>query len=224
MQGSLSRSDLPGGSTIFWPGQRAESVFVLERGVVALQRVSPVGEAVGLYLVRSGELFGEEALFDRPVGCVAETLVPSAVARLPVAGLRDVLRHHPEDAWNLAAQLQARTARLVDRVEQLATGGVYSRLVHVLLELAESLGHRDGDGVLLLLPVSQARLASLVGTSRQSVNQLLGRLEAEGLIARSRMELRLLRVEALRAVAGGPQAAPFVPPAPANGRDAAAGA
>jgi CRP-like cAMP-binding protein len=85
-------------STVFRAGDDSDLVFVLESGLVGLQRLSPDGAAVGLCVVRPGEVFGEDVLFDRPLQCFAETLVASVVSPVPVSRMRSDLRHQPEKA------------------------------------------------------------------------------------------------------------------------------
>jgi CRP/FNR family transcriptional regulator len=197
--GEEVRWELPPRAAVFRAGEDSELVFVLESGLVGLQRVSPDGAPVGLCVVRPGEVFGEDVLFDRPLRCFAETLVASVVSPVPASRLRRILRQRPEAAWALAEQLQARAARLMDSLEGLMAQDVRTRLLHTLLELAEALGGCDGDGAPPRLPVTQAQLANLIGATRQTVNAALGSLEAEGLVARSRGSLHVVRVEGLRA-------------------------
>lgn len=189
------------GSTIFWQGGTSDAVFILERGLVALQRLSPAGDIVGVCLIRPGEVFGEEALFGRPNPCFAEALAPSLVSRVPVAQMRMILNGHTQTGLELMGQLQSRTAELMRRMESLVSQEVRSRVADILLALADQLGRPVAGRVVMKLPVSQTKLAALVCSTRQSVNALLGMFEAEGLIARSGRELRILDVEALRAVA-----------------------
>lgn len=195
--------ELPGSATLYWPGGSSGVVFLLRRGLVALERLAASGDTLGLCLVRPGEVFGEEVLFGRPLGCFAETLVPSQVSPIPVRQMRERLLGCPREAWALAAQLEARSARLMDRIEVLAARSVSSRLAGVLLELGEALAASDGgpDGV--RIPLTQARLASLAVCTRQTVNALLGRLEADGVIARARDGVRLLRPAALEGAVPG---------------------
>jgi len=194
---------IPEGTQLFGPGALSDCVLLLESGLVSLQRAGGEGDAVGLCLVRPGEVFGEEALFERPCAYCAETLVPSVVSRVPVRSFRQLLQRRPQDAWALSEQLQARTRRLMERVEHLAVRDVRARLACVLLDLAEGLGQAEDGAAPPRLPVSQATLAMLIGSTRQTVNALLGRFDDDGLVVRSRGEVRLLRMNGLRAVADG---------------------
>lgn len=198
-----TRREVPAGSIVFWPGAGSDAVFLLESGLVSLQRLSPAGDSLGLCLVRPGELFGEEVLFDRPLQCLAEVLVPSAVRSIPARQLGDRLRRYPEEAWTLAAQLHGRGAQLMDRAEGLLARDACARLAGLLVELRDSLAQPGKAADAEHLPLTQTRLAALVGASRQTVNAVLGRLESDGLIARSQPGLRIRRVEALRALAAG---------------------
>ena len=53
-----------------------------------------------------------------------------------------------------------------------------------LLEMARKFGIHDARGVLLMFPVSQAELGTMVGSSRQHVTMQLRAFERDGLIVR----------------------------------------
>jgi CRP-like cAMP-binding protein len=102
----------------------------------------------------------------------------------------------------LARQLGRRLKLAENRIEDRVFRDVEARVARVLLELAERFGTSAQNGWTRLdLPVTQSDLATLIGTTRQSVNACLRRLGDAGLIVREgRRVLRLLPA-ALRGVA-----------------------
>ena len=78
---------------------------------------------------------------------------------------------------------------------------VRSRLAHILLELGEDLGRQEGDSTVLQIEFTQAELATLVGSTRQTVNPQLRELELEGVLGRKERRIVILRPEALREIA-----------------------
>jgi DNA-binding IclR family transcriptional regulator len=75
-----------------------------------------------------------------------------------------------------------------------------------LLELAEDFGRRESRGWFIDLIMSQEELATLIGASRQSVNESLRDLERTGLIRRDGRRFVLLGIDMRRKSIGTPQA------------------
>jgi len=67
----------------------------------------------------------------------------------------------------------------------------------LLLDLAQTLGQPEGDGTRIQVAITQSDLASLIGSTRQSVNAALGELEESGAIRREGRQLVVLSREAL---------------------------
>ncbi len=72
------------------------------------------------------------------------------------------------------------------------------RAARALLRLCRAHGVQTADGVRLGMSLSQADLASLVGVSRQYMNELIARWEEEGLLHWNGKSKPLLKVEGLR--------------------------
>jgi CRP-like cAMP-binding protein len=100
-------------------------------------------------------------------------------------------------------QIGERMKRVESRVESLVFRSVSARVAVLLLELANDFGERDGEAWRLGLRLSQSELATLVGTSRQSINLALGRFRERGLVVLDDGILCLLQPEALRRIAEG---------------------
>jgi CRP/FNR family transcriptional regulator, cyclic AMP receptor protein len=85
----------------------------------------------------------------------------------------------------LADRVEALSQRLLETMYESLDRRVFRRLV----ELAATYGDSGGT---VVIPLSQAQLADLVGATRPSVNQVLQRLADDGtvVLGRSRIEVR----------------------------------
>ena len=202
--GASSSRDHARGEIVFEPALQPRSVYLLERGLVRIYRLSALGDEATLGYVRPGEVFGElGAISDQPRESFARAVCASRVWRIPRAELRLVLDSHSRIAVSLTTQIGNRFRRIESRVENLVFRNLRSRIANILLELAEDFGRDEGDGRLIDLPLNQQDIATLVGATRQSVNGCLGELRETGLIAYRSRRFAVPNVAALRAAIQG---------------------
>lgn len=187
------------GEIIFTPEPHPDSVYLLERGLVRIYRVSPSGAETTFGYVRPGEIFGELAAFShKPRESFAQAVRTAFVWKLRRRAIREVLAAHPGIVVAVTTQVGSRLKRIENRVEHLVFRPVPSRVAGILLELAEDFGRQEPHGLLIDLAISQQELATLVGATRQTVNSSLRELERAGLIRRDGRRFVLLDVDALR--------------------------
>lgn len=188
------------GEMVFTPQQHPRSVYLLERGLVRIYRLSPAGAEMTFGYVRPGEIFGELAAFVPlwPRESFAKAVRASLIWRLRREVMHEMLAAHSGIVVAVTTQVGSRLKRIESRVEHLVFRSVPSRVAGILLELAEDFGRSEKHGLVIDLALSQEELATLIGASRQTVNLTLRNLERGGLIRRDRRRCVLLDVDALR--------------------------
>ncbi len=195
----MARRPYKRGQVIFHQDDPGASVHLIESGRVKVVLTTDDGEELLLRVLAGGEIFGELALFDqRPRSATVIALEPTITHVLEREAFLDFLRAHPDVALHLCGALANLIRRLTDQVEDLALLDVPRRLERKLLELAELHGREGPDGTRIDLPLTQSELASMIGTSRVSVNHYLASLERRGIIARDGHRIVLRRPAALR--------------------------
>src|SRR4029079_17249835 len=131
-----------------------------------------------------GEVFGELSVFDgqpRSASVVAlDTVELGTLERDPV---RALLEQSPKLAPRVIEVLAQRLRNLSKRCENVDCMDVRTRLAQALLELAEKHGQGRRPGVPSALQISQQDLGNWVGTSRESVNKLLGDWSKKGMLS-----------------------------------------
>ena len=91
----------------------------------------------------------------------------------------------------MSQQLGTRLKSIERRVEGLVFHDAKIRLALILHELAGHFGVQKENGVEIDGDFTQAELATLVGCTRQTLNQVLHELEDEGLVGMHRRRVTL---------------------------------
>jgi CRP/FNR family transcriptional regulator len=170
---------------VFDQGDPSRLVYLVKRGKVRLTRLTPDGKEVTVAVLGAGDLFGEETLFaDTPrtthAVCIEETLLCSAKADDLFALLSD----SPALALNVAKVLSDKLLDASATMEDLAYANVPDRIMHLLNRLASEHGVETASGgVLLDVRLTHADIASLIGSTRETVSLELSHLAKAGRIA-----------------------------------------
>jgi CRP/FNR family transcriptional regulator, cyclic AMP receptor protein len=175
------------GEVIFREGDDGDTCYVLKSGAVILTREHQDGRMVALAEVRAGGMFGEMAMFrDEARSATAECLEDTSAVALLARDVQRLIRQNPDIALKLLHALADRvgrtTERLLQQSFQTVAGRVASALyAQVVARQAEGAPERD-----VLVRATQAEIAQLAGTSRESASRFLATLEREGVVSLGR--------------------------------------
>ncbi|MEB2343148.1 MAG: Crp/Fnr family transcriptional regulator [Deltaproteobacteria bacterium] len=187
------------GELIFAPTRQPQSVYLLQAGLARIYRLSEGGGETSFGYVAPGEVFGELPAFgEYPRESFAEAVRASAVWKIPRENFQQVLAARSALAFQVSLQIGDRLKKIESRVEDLVFRNVRTRVARMLGELAADFGQTENGHRVIDIPITQSELATLVGATRQTVNQTLRELSAEGLIGRDNRRIVLLRPERLR--------------------------
>jgi CRP/FNR family cyclic AMP-dependent transcriptional regulator len=118
-----------------------------------------------------------------------ETLEDTELTAILGSDMQRLMRQHPDIAVHLLAALAGRLRETNERLTRQSFQTVQSRVAAVLAEIVDSerSEQTDGDGVLIVS--TQAELAQLAGSSRESASRFLAVLERAGIISQGRGKL-----------------------------------
>lgn len=169
------------GEVICYQGDPGSTCHIVIRGRVRVFLVGEDGRELSVGILTPGEIFGEMALLEGlPRSANIESLEETQTLEVTHEALLDCLRKSPVLALNLLQSLSARLRSSTVDAEELALLTVDERLTRQLHKLAEWSGVPVKDGVRIMVPMTQQELATLIGTSRESVNRALVRLRHQG--------------------------------------------
>jgi CRP/FNR family transcriptional regulator len=189
----------PKGVRVFHEGDDSDACYVVRNGDLRVTREHSDGRAIALATLGTGDFFGELAMLDGGARSASvETLTEAELLALPAMDMRRVISQHGDIAAKLIVALTRRLRETNERVARQSFQTVPSRVAGVLNQLvAEESIPEDRDGITVRM--TQADLAQLAGTSRESVSRFLATLERAGVVAVGRGRVTILEPRRLRA-------------------------
>jgi CRP/FNR family cyclic AMP-dependent transcriptional regulator len=187
------------GEIIYHRDDPGQVLFIIREGKVRIYISSPEGQEVTLAVLGPGDYHGELALLDgHPRSASAITLEAVEVYALQRSDFINAVMRHPRIAVGVMTVLSRRLRKTDSMVEDLLFLDVHGRVAKKLLDLAEQHGVQTPDGILIDMRLTQADLAALVGSSRESVNKVIGYFLDKRLISTEKRKITILRHADLR--------------------------
>jgi CRP/FNR family transcriptional regulator, cyclic AMP receptor protein len=178
------------GEAVFREGDESDTCYIVRSGHARAVREHSDGRSITLANFGPGDIFGELAMFDSERRSATVEAIESTEAIAILSGdMRRLLREHPDIAVKL---IQALGSRLRDTNERLARQSfqtVQSRVAAVLTQLVAAARSEGADVADVLITSTQADLARLAGSSRESASRFLAVLERAGIITQGRGKL-----------------------------------
>ena len=191
---------LQGGERLFNRGDQPCGVYAVVEGAMRVGAVSVNGKEALLTLVEPPYWFGEISLFDgQPRTHDAFAEGPTVLLHVAQNTLVTVLERQPL-YWRDFALLMSQKLRLAFiALEQISLLPAAQRLAHRLLMIADNYGEGDPRQVIHL---AQEQLALMLALSRQTTNQILKDLQAQGIVRLTYGEIEIVDMARLRQAAG----------------------
>ena len=184
------------GTDFGYKDEGADIYFVVQGHVRVLIQANSGRDSI-LRDIRDGGYFGELAALDgMPRSAEIVAIVDSVVAKMPPGVFRIVLRREPDVCDQLLSLLASQICMLANRVNELGTLDVRTRIYAELLRLSRP-APANGRHALISPPPTAAELAARVSSRREAVSRELKSLERAGLVERRRGALVLLDPERL---------------------------
>jgi CRP/FNR family transcriptional regulator len=189
-----------GQHVIFREGDDSDTCYIVRSGHARAIRQHSDGRTITLARFGPGDIFGELAMFDdERRSATVEALDDLSTVAIPGSAMRNLLQRHPEIAVKLVIALGRRLRAANERLSRQSFQTVQSRVAAVLDQLVEQ-ARSEGEGGArdVLVTATQAELAQLAGSSRESASRFLAVLERAGVISQGRGRLTVHDPAALR--------------------------
>ncbi len=192
------------GEVLFREGDTGDTCYVVRSGAVIIRRdhASGSGRSLTLAEFRSGAFFGELAMFGGETrSATAETLEDTSVVALLSSDIQRVMRASPQIAFKMCAGLADRlrdaNERLLQQSFQTVSGRVAGALLGQVVARQKEAGEEEEAGE-IVVRATQAEIAQLAGTSRESASRFLASLEREGVVRLGRGKVTVHEPHRLR--------------------------
>ena len=190
--------DFEPGEVVFREGDSSDTCYVVSGGRARAIRSHRDGRTITLATFGPGDIFGELALFEDELrSATVEAIERTSVLGVLGPDMRRLMNEHAEISARLVIALGRRLRETNERLSRQSFQTVQSRVAVVLSQLvAQELA--DGQQGDVLVTATQADLAQLAGSSRESASRFLAVLERAGVISQGRGRLVVHDHEALK--------------------------
>ena len=170
------------GEVLVREGDPSDSLHLVAAGRLAVRVSTSDGDNATINLLGRGDYFGELSLLDGQPPTRSATIValePAETLSLSAGEFRELRSRHRAADQLLLTLMARRVEELSTRLLETMYDGLDRRVHRRLAELADL--YADGPGP-VVVPLTQEHLAELVGGTRPSVNQVLQKLAARGVV------------------------------------------
>jgi len=185
---------------VYRAGEDADSLYAIVRGRIKLCRIESNSEREAVIdILPEGSLFGESALYSQAghrqncavayEGC---TLLRISAAQFTSVMAED--RHLRDYTFQLIGR---RLEHAEQRLADFALNAIPARLDRLLADFSNRYGVPESEGVLIDIPLPHREIASIVGSTRESVTVRLNAMRREGTIEFVNRRILVKRPEGL---------------------------
>jgi CRP-like cAMP-binding protein len=188
------------GEVVFHEGDPGDSLHIVTHGAFIARSSSTLGALIAVNVLGVGDVFGEMVLLNPGTRRSATVVSHGAGATLMVGrGDFEALMTGSGNIHRVLLGLLAnRNRALTANLVELMFAPVEQRVCRHLLAFSEAVSPASAEGADRWVPLNQADLATLAGTTRSTVNRVLRRAEQQGLVELARGRIHLMDEPGLR--------------------------
>ncbi|HEY4439123.1 MAG TPA: Crp/Fnr family transcriptional regulator [Candidatus Elarobacter sp.] len=172
-------------AVLFEQGDPARMVYLVKRGKVRISRTTEDGKEITVAVLGEGDIFGEEVVFSPDVvrTTQATCLEDSYLCMSRMQDIYGIMARNPLIALNIAKYLSEQRDDALTAVEEISSLKVPDRLVRLFERMAEDHGVPARGGTRVDVRLTHAQIASLIGSTRETVSLELSNLVRAGRLA-----------------------------------------
>ncbi len=195
MEAMTSMCSTPKYEPIYLPGDPADSIYLLKKGRVRISRLSPEGKQIILSILEPGDIFGEVALIEdgSEQDSIAEAMEDTLLCIVRKTDFEQFLSMHPQLNLKVTKLIGLRLRQITNQMDALVFKSAEQRLKELLIRLSQEYPKQVADGILLNITLTHQELGELTNIARQTVTELLKKLENQGLIRFEKRRIVVLK-------------------------------
>lgn len=171
------------GEIIFSSGEPSENLYIIHKGKVKVSRLSISGKEQILRILEPGDFTGEISLFGHsPHKSSGEAIKQTEICLIRGQEIKSLVMRIPNLAIKILEAYTEKFEQTENLIEQLGLQDIVQRVAGFLLQLAENKVVGENGEVDLTLSFSKRDLASIIGTTQETLSRKLANFQDEGWI------------------------------------------
>lgn len=190
------------GSDIIVQGRKYDGIFIVVDGFGLRYKIMSDGKRQVFNISLPGDIVGYPACFFDQALYSVTALTKVTVCAITFAEMAEMFRSFPRLAMALFWSTANETAMFGEHLTDVGRRNAYERVAHFVLEMSTRLSEIGmGDGRTFIMPLSQAKIADIVGLSVPHINRMLRRLRDELFIEMKGSQIQIIDYDSLVALA-----------------------
>ncbi len=185
---------------IYFKDQPSRWIYLVSNGRVKIGTYSSDGKEIVKAILTKGEVFGELALAGEETRNDFAQAMDSGtrVCAMTIPDLQDLMKDDQALSLKIFKIMGFRLRKMERRIEALVFKDARTRIIDFLKEMAEEKGQKVGYETMIKNHFTHKDIASLTGTSRQTVTTVMNELRDENLITFDRRRILIRDLEQLK--------------------------
>jgi CRP-like cAMP-binding protein len=202
ISGYFSEQEFNKRQLIFAEGDSSEWLYIVTSGKVKITKLSQEGKEIILEIISPLDFFGGIAAvkgFPYPANAVA--MEETKVLKVSRKNLMTIMDRFPTLMLSMATGIGDRIKGSHEMLKSIALEKVESRIAALLIKLADKVGEKTADGILINMNLTRQDIAEMVGTTVETSIRTTSRLSKSGIISSRAGKILIKDAERLRSLA-----------------------
>ena len=184
---------------IYFKDQSSENIYMVSSGRVKIGTYGPDGKEIVKAILTRGEVFGELALAgeEKRQDFAQAMDNDTHVCSMTIEDLQNLMKDNKDLNLKILKIVGFRLRKMERKIESLVFKDARTRIVDFLREMAEEKGQKVGFEMMIKNHLTHKDIASLTGTSRQTVTTVMNELREKNLINFDRRRILIRDLEKL---------------------------
>ncbi len=184
---------------IYFPQDASEQIYMISNGRVKIGTYTPDKKEVVKAILAKGEIFGELALAGEEVRTDFAQAMDNdtRICVMSINDLKDLMKDNQELSFKILRIVGWRLRKMERKIESLVFKDARTRIVEFLKDTANERGQKVGFEMMIKNHLTHKDIASLTGTSRQTVTTVMNELREKNLINFDRRRILIRDMEKL---------------------------
>lgn len=196
-----SMKEIKRGEILYLQGASDKNIYILKKGAVKINKLSPEGRIITLDILKGGTLFGElGAIENSERDETAEVIEDGLICIMSKNNFDEMLKIVPGLSIRLNKIIGLRRWKIENKLLDLLYNTVEERLAKTIINLLDDFGVPDSDTYILKIKLTHQDWSELIASTRETTTATLNNLKKQGIIDYEGKYIRIIDKEKLESL------------------------